>query len=823
MTIRWITAAGSLGVLEERLTVSIPISAESDIGLVQYKIIAGQLPRGLRLEGSNIVGSPTEVVKFTESRFVIRASDSNDIEDRTFSISINGADEPIWITPGGFLKVGQGENYFILDNAYVDFQLDSYDPDVVAGDTLEYYLSPTGGELPPGLTLSRDGRIFGFTDPIFSVEISPGANGSYDAQNYDLLPLDIAEARSNGFDSYFYDNVLYDYNEPSQSPRRISRFYSFVIVVTDGLNESRRLFQIYVVTDEFLKADNTIVQVDTNVFRADNTSNRVPLWITESNLGKRRANNYITIYLDVYDPPSLSGLITYQLLPENPDGSPSILPSGMALDTFTGEIAGRVPYQPAVSKIFQFTIRALSLPPDLSNGNYPYRGEWRTGIVYQINDTIEYLGLIYISRQIHRNQIPLNNDNFWLLATSNSDKTFSIDIIGEIESSISWISDRDLGEIKTNQPSRLFVEASSQLYGGRVTYELVGGVLPPGLSLLSTGSIEGKVRQFADSDNLGLTRFFDRDSSGEDSSTFSRSFTTTFDGNTTSFDREFKFNIKAKDGANFAESIKEFVVKVIADTTKTFANIYIKSFQSKSKRLSWFDFITNSNIFVPEDIYRFGDTNFGIQTEMKVLVFAGIESVQAVKYVQAMSRNHYNKRLNFGDVKFAVAKNPLSQEIEYEAVYVDIVDELEKNGASVKQTVELSDRINSRVLVSYDAISVDSDVPLVSDRDHQRIFPNSFKNMRARIKDVGDRDREFLPLWMRSIQDEARFEPGYTKALILCYTKPGRSQGLISRIKFSGFDFKSIDFEADRYVIDILDGEIENKYLAFPQRGEKLP
>jgi hypothetical protein len=37
------------------------------------------------------------------------------------------------------------------------------------------------------------------------------------------------------------------------------------------------------------------------------------------------------------------------------------------------------------------------------------------------------------------------------------------------------------------------------------------------------------------------------------------------------------------------------------------------------------------------------------------------------------------------------------------------------------------------------------------------------------------------------------------------------------------FNFKTIDFTADRYVIDILDGEIEDKYLAFPQRGEKLP
>jgi hypothetical protein len=127
------------------------------------------------------------------------------------------------------------------------------------------------------------------------------------------------------------------------------------------------------------------------------------------------------------------------------------------------------------------------------------------------------------------------------------------------------------------------------------------------------------------------------------------------------------------------------------------------------------------------------------------------------------------------------------------------------------------------VLLSYDSIKVDSDIPLVSDSDHQRLFPNSIKNMRNRIKAVGERDRTFLPLWMRSIQDRDFVETGYVKALVLCYLKPGYSLGLISRIKASGFDFKTIDFTADRYLIDILDGVIENKYLAFPQRGEKLP
>jgi hypothetical protein len=95
--------------------------------------------------------------------------------------------------------------------------------------------------------------------------------------------------------------------------------------------------------------------------------------------------------------------------------------------------------------------------------------------------------------------------------------------------------------------------------------------------------------------------------------------------------------------------------------------------------------------------------------------------------------------------------------------------------------------------------------------------------MRKRIQAVGDRDREFLPLWMRSIQDNGSVEPGYVKALPLCFCKPGSSPAVVARIKASGFDFKTIDFVADRYIIDIIDGEIEDKYLAFPQRGEKLP
>ncbi len=812
--ITWTTPAGSLGTLTERIQIDIPLAVSSNVGPVTLSLISGSLPRGLRLNGDSIKGSPVEVKRFTTSRFVIRASDGVDIEDRTFSISIDGSDEPQWITTEGFLNVGRGDSYFVLDNDQVDFQLEVDDTDLTAGDVLEFSLLPNGGLLPPGLSLSKDGRITGFTDPIFALEYSANPYGGYDTAPLDAVPIDFVEARSNGFDTFYYDDVDYDYNEPSRIPRRLSRIYTFAVAVTDGVYTVTRIFKIYVVTEEFLQADNSIIQVDTNLFQADASSNRAPIWITESNLGQFRANNYITIFLDVYDPPTLTGTIVYYKV----DGE---LPPGLELDSSTGEIAGRVPYQDRVTKTYTFTMQAVTFPAVLANADYPFKGIWNNSIDYKINDSVRYINDIYICVAENRGRLPTNTD-FWRVGTASSSKTFTVDVIGEIETALSWITDSDLGSIKPNQPSLLQVEAETLLYGGRVGYEFVSGSLPPGLEFLPTGIIQGKVKQFADADGPGIIRFYERDSSTEDSSG-SRNFDVLFDGGDTTFDKNFNFTIKAKDSANLAELLRSFKLTVDASGNKSFANLYIKAFQPKQKRLSWYDFITDATIFKPELLYRYGDTNFGVQTDLRMLVYAGIESVEAVKYVQAMSRNHYNKRMLFGNVKTAKAKNPDTQETIYEIVYIEMIDEYEKNGKSISQTVNLPDYINSRVLVSYDAIKVDSDIPFVSDRDHQRVFPNSIKNMRKRIKNVGDRDRELLPLWMRSIQDQASYETGYIPVMPLCFTKPGSGDEIVARIKASGFDFKNIDFVADRYIIDILDGEIEDKYLAFPQRGEKLP
>ena len=695
MAITWTTPAGSLASIDERVAQKITLVALSTLGPVTYSIQAGKLPLGLRLENNEILGTPLEVIKPTTTRFVIRASDSSEQKDRTFSITVNGSDEPRWVTKEGLLPVGPNSTFFVLDNDKVDFQLIALDPDIPAGDTIEYYLPYNGGELPPGLSLSKTGRISGFTDPVFALEYRI-YSGNFDLNLFDSEPYDLGIRPMNGFDSFEFDDRTFDYFDETNFPKRLTRYYQFTIVATDGINETRRSFQIYVVSEDFLRSDNTIMQVGTGIFRADNTYVRSPIWITDPELGTKRANNYVTLYLDVYDPPSMPGIITYRLETVNPEinatttaifrdsseyidveitptikgeygvpsrlqklaisdtynfidstlgtyditkveklsdikyrlfldpeltnkisegkeiiiGTPSVVPPGLELDTLNGEMTGKIPYQPRITQNYNFTVTAIN---NYSNG-----------------------------------------------VTAATPRTFNISIIGEIESGIQWISDRDLGSISPNKSSQIYINAVSQLRGGAVIFELQSGELPPGLSLLSTGEIIGKVNQIGTSTKPGITRFYNWD--GSSAKDFS---TTTFDSNLTSFDRVYTFVIAAKDIFNYAESSKTFQITISSLADVTYSNLFFKVLQKKSKRDTWYDFISDSTIFTPEKIYRYGDPQFGIQDELKMLMYAGIESTSAETFVQAMSRNHYNKRLTFGKLKKAIAKDTITQEVIY--------------------------------------------------------------------------------------------------------------------------------------------------------------
>ena len=114
-----------------------------------------------------------------------------------------------------------------------------------------------------------------------------------------------------------------------------------------------------------------------------------------------------------------------------------------------------------------------------------------------------------------------------------------------------------------------------------------------------------------------------------------------------------------------------------------------------------------------------------------------------------------------------------------------------------------------------DSITVDSNAYDVSDLSTNVYHPSSVTNWQRNIAGVGASERNYLPLWMRSIQPGQKQQLGFKLAVPLCYCKPGTADTIVLNIKHSGFDFKSLDYSADRFIIDSVEGNSTDKYLVF--------
>ena len=292
----WTVRPGhNLGTYQESITQTIALPVATGCTLT---VISGKLPGGLRISGDFLLGTPFEVKYLKTFTFVIRAVKDNVKEDMTLKMLIDGDDAPVWITPEGPLGLGPNNKFYILDSSPVDFQLQLIDPDLPAGDEIEYFIADNDGELPPGISLGRTtGKLTGIVEPILALE-KRAASGFFDANVYGTWPFDFGVKSSNGFESYYYDTTFFDYNVPTQSPKKLNRYYEFTVSASDGVTIAKRKFQIYLVGDDFLRTDNTIMQIGTGLFTSDNTYLRAPVWLTPSDLGYRRANNYVTLFLE---------------------------------------------------------------------------------------------------------------------------------------------------------------------------------------------------------------------------------------------------------------------------------------------------------------------------------------------------------------------------------------------------------------------------------------------------------------------------------------------------------------------------------------------
>ena len=826
-----------------------------------FKVISGKLPPGLNIVGSAITGTPYSVSDITVFTFCVRAaSTTGEISDRTYSITIDGADAPEFVTPTGRLAIGTHQQMYVLDKTYINYQIEAFDLDTSAGQKLTYFISSGDGALPPGLTMTATGKISGFILPVVKIKPADGA-GTYDETYYDAAAFDFGLRPTNGFDSYIYDRVFYDYNLPSVRPSTLNVNYQFKVTVSDGTSIAQRIFKIFVVGDDQFRADTTTTDgFADELFTADVTYLRQPAWLTNPNIGLFRANNYLTVPVALYD----NSNVIYNLELINQEVKAQAV-NILASDNFkTGNkitvtnvtgiiLPGYLCHFEGIIAGATAQLYKISVVENLGSGQYrltiltPLQVSIPTGTSFYIG-TLSALptGTSFdIQTATIHGAVPYQpaitkTYNFTITATRFGDKqdsatasrTFTIGTIGEIDSVITWTTNAKLGSINANFISNLSVSASSTIPNAIVSYTLTSGSLPPGLSLNYDGEIIGKVNQFynAASGLAGLTRFYDDIGS-------SRTFIT-FDFDATTIDKQYTFTVQARDQYDYSATTRTFTLYVDTPNNISFSNIRTKPFLKQSQRTLWKSFINDTSIFTPSSIYRTNDANFGVQSDLNMLVYAGIETKDAARFVGAIGLNHKRKRFAFGPIKSAVAIQSGTTNTVYEVIYISMVDPQEPNGKYLPKKIQLpglssdaitidsSTNIWSRTLDSLGTdspesirpepiITVDSTGYEVSNPNVNSYFPNSITNWRSRIKDVGATERNYMPLWMRSIQPGDSQELGFVLAIPICYCELGKSADILLNIKNNGFDFKSLDYTVDRYIIDSVTGSINDKYLVF--------
>jgi len=440
---QWITPSGSLGVIPEGTFYSVSVEAVADGEDVFFRLISGQLPDGVQVNRNGTVegvpknmvrvqGVPTEVSEDVTSRFAIRA----------FTVNPDGsvkrlADRTFTLTVSGqdvpefVTPAGNVGTFYDGTEIRVPILFEDSDPNDVIR------ISVLSGELPPGCVLdSRTGVISGVIAPL----IGPAgtAPAGYDATQYDQFPFDF-------------------------STRSSSTNYQFALEITDGKSSNVRSFEIFVYSKDSMSADTTDFTADNTFITADVVPGRTPVLLTPpGDLGRVRADNFYAFQFRAIDfdgdPIEYSitvgaGIGFDSATIDGEEGSYDVggfdrgsfsLPPGLAINPDTGWFYGYIPDQGATEFTYRFAVRVFKV-----------------------------------------NQPQIISDFAF----------FTITIIGEVDTEVTWLTDPDLGTILNGSISTLSVQAVNA--GGRsLQYRLQPGAankLPQGLTLQPSGNITGRV------------------------------------------------------------------------------------------------------------------------------------------------------------------------------------------------------------------------------------------------------------------------------------------------------------------------------------------
>ena len=356
----------------------------------------------------------------------------------------------------------------------------------------------------------------------------------------------------------------------------------------------------------------------------------------------------------------------------------------------------------------------------------------------------------------------------------------------------------NLGTIQPGKDSLFNVAATTTQSGITFSYTYKDGRLPQGLSVQANGEIEGTVGNdyfVLDSGDTTL----DTEDSVE----------------TTTIDREYVFTVTAT-GSDFelTTSNQQFKIKLSSPYRESHTNVFAEAGLDSVQRERFVSQYSNVNIFPVDQLYRSEDLNFGVAKQMRMLLISGLETSHLHEYMAKMHKNFANKTLYFGNLSTAKATNSKGTTI-YEVLYYPVTDTID--GISASQDVKDGHNIPLSV---NDIVDINMTHYTADQSEINTVYPNSLTNMRANLDDVNQVTGEFLPMWMRSVQDNGN-ALGWIPAVPIAYVKPGKSAQIKYNLEKKGEDMKRFAFQFNEiYTLDHLGTTYDNASATVTRTGD---
>ena len=382
-TLTWLTTQQNLGTIPEEVFYSTSVRAIDPEDLnktMNYRIIAGELPGGIRITKVGIIegvpngdvlvqGIPFALSDNITSKFVIRAFTEKEVDgktvvdkfaDRTFTLTIAGQSVPFFVTPAGLIATFTDAGPASVRVEFIDRDID---------DTP--IASVASGNLPPGLSLNPlTGVISGTIPPIATDRLFQFSIGVTDGK-YSILrafaiqvnslsetkpfiryaaPSNIGTFRSDNYFAYRFDGFDFDQGPESLEYVLIQEsgfelppnlildsdtgwLYGYL----DDLGLTEIVYRFKIQVREKIITTNTSPVYEFSIRIIGQTDTDVE-WLVPENLGIINNGEVSTLFVKAVT--TNNDNLEYRLAS---GGGFSKLPQGLKLLP-TGEIAGRASF-----------------------------------------------------------------------------------------------------------------------------------------------------------------------------------------------------------------------------------------------------------------------------------------------------------------------------------------------------------------------------------------------------------------------------------------------------------------------------------------------